>query len=49
MENGLRAKSGELEEDYMIVPEHLVESIKLPARVYAVPKVEPWDLPTNMQ
>jgi hypothetical protein len=27
----------------------LVEKIKLPPREYAVPEVEPWELPTNMQ
>ena len=44
-----RAKSRELEEKYDIPPVRLVEKIKLPPREYAVPKVEPWELPTNMQ
>ena len=47
--NEWRAKCEELEEKYVIVPERLVNEIKLPVRVHVVPKVEPWKLPTNVQ
>jgi hypothetical protein len=47
--NEWRARCEELEEKYVIVPERLVNQIKLPVRVHVVPKVEPWELPTNMQ
>jgi hypothetical protein len=47
--NGWSVKHRELEEKYGIIPDRLVEAIKLPTREYVVPKVEPWELPTNMQ
>jgi hypothetical protein len=47
--NEWQARCEELEEKYVIVPERLVNEIKLPVRVHVVPKVEPWELPTNMQ
>ena len=47
--DGWSVKHRELEEKYDIIPERLVEAIKLPTREYVVPKVEPWELPTNMQ
>ena len=46
--DGWSVKHRELEEKYDIIPERLVEAIK-PTREYVVPKVEPWELPTNMQ
>jgi hypothetical protein len=47
--NEWRTRCGELEEEYVIVPERLVNKIKSPVTVHVVPKVEPWELPTNMQ
>jgi hypothetical protein len=37
-------KHRELEEKCDIVPDRLVEAIKLTTRKYVVPKVEPWEL-----
>jgi hypothetical protein len=49
--DGWSVKHRELEEKYDIIPDRLVEAIKLPTREHVVPKVEPWELPspTNMQ
>ena len=49
--DGWSVKHRELEEKCDIVPDRLVEAIKLTTRKYVVPKVEPWELPTidNMQ